>query len=276
MTEDAGPLTGWDNLEAELDAWAKVGRRPEFWWRDDDAEAPSDELDRLLGIRRDAGVPLAIAVIPASARTALNVTFGAETDITVLQHGYDHVNHAANGAKKAELCAGRSRVRVIAQLTEGAMRLKSLFGEGFSAILVPPWNRIDAALVPVLQEADFLGLSAFAGRNAPADIPGLGRADCHIDIIDWRGGRRFIGIEAVLDQAIGALSSARGRLDNPSAEPRQRIAAPVGLLTHHRDMDVACWDFVREFLRRTGAGGKAMERGGGRWISVSDALCFGR
>ena len=269
-------MTGWDSLEAELDAWAAAGRRPDFWWRDDDAEAPSDELDRLLGIRRDAGVPLAMAAIPASASTALIGTLGAETDITVLQHGYDHTNHAANHAKKEELCAGRSRVRVIAQLTEGATRLKSLFGEGFLAILVPPWNRIDAALVPVLPQAGFLGLSAFAGPNAPADVPGLGRADCHIDIIDWHGGRGFIGIEAVLEQAIGALAAARGQLDGRSAEVRQSVAAPVGLLTHHRDMDVACWNFVREFLRRTGAGDDAIERGRGRWISVSDALCFGR
>jgi hypothetical protein len=276
LTEDARPVTGWDSLEAELDAWAKAGRRPEFWWRDDDAEAPSDELDRLLSIRRDAAVPLAIAVIPASAHAGLRGALEPESDITVLQHGYDHANNAVGHAKKEELCVGRSRVRVIAQLTEGAMRLKALFGGGFSTILVPPWNRIDAALVPVLPQAGFLGLSAFAGRNAPADVPGLGRADCHIDIIDWHGGRRFVGIETVLDQAIGVLSSARGRLDRPSADVSQRVAEPVGLLTHHRDMDEACWDFVREFLRRTGAGGEAMERGRGRWISVSDALCFGR
>ncbi len=69
MYEAADPLghsnpptdTLWVALNAELDAWAAAGRTATLWWRDDDAGAMNDALDRLLRLRGARDVPIALA-----------------------------------------------------------------------------------------------------------------------------------------------------------------------------------------------------------------------
>lgn len=253
----ASAMATWQDLEAELAVWAAAEREPVFWWRDDDGEAPSPELENLLELRRSLAIPVALALIPATVRTVLAARLSNESDdVVVLQHGYEHANHSPSGAKKAELAPGRSRVGVIAQLTEGRHRLEALFGQRFRAVLVPPWNRIDPDLVSLLPAAGFVGLSVFAGRHRPPAVPGLRRADCHIDVIDWHGSRRFIGVEAALDAALSALKTAY----------RHRLAEAIGVLTHHLIMDPDAWAFVRDFVERIGA------RRRGHWIGINQAL----
>ncbi len=77
----------WQRLADELDRWAPGTAT--FWWRDDDAVAPSPALDRLLGL---GSQPLALAVIPAEMVPELaGYLTGRKVD--VLQHGYAHRNH---------------------------------------------------------------------------------------------------------------------------------------------------------------------------------------
>lgn len=45
---DRPPAAMWDRLAAELDRWDAAGRRATFWWRDDDAVAPTPALDACL------------------------------------------------------------------------------------------------------------------------------------------------------------------------------------------------------------------------------------
>ena len=72
------PRADWPGLSAELDAWAAAGRTATFWWRDDDATAPTPELGRLLRLAGAHGAPLALAVIPAEAGPALAEALAAE------------------------------------------------------------------------------------------------------------------------------------------------------------------------------------------------------
>lgn len=246
-------MGAWSDLEAELDAWAAAGRSAGFWWRDDDLEEPSVGLDDLLALRRALAIPVALAVVPASAQPSLGGLLGE--GISVLQHGYDHADHAKPGEKKAELAAGRDGAQVLRQLTDGRIRLQGLFGSRFRPVLVPPWNRIDDALLPLLPKAGFTGLSAFAGRRPPAAVPQLRRADCHVDVIDWHGGRGFVGLAAALDQTLRALDALR-----------RSGKGTVGVLTHHKVMDRPAWDFMRELA------GRLRERGG-HWIAVDQAVC---
>ncbi len=69
--------------------------------------------------------------------------------------------------------------------------------------------------------------------------------DVHVDLVDWRGGRGFVGLSAALDQVLGHLAVRRGG----SADGDE----PTGLMTHHLVHDAGCWDFVAEFLARTRA-----------------------
>ena len=64
-------MTGWDSLQAELDLWRARNRQATIWWRDDDAVRPGPALDRLLDLASRHDAPLALAVIPAAAETAL-------------------------------------------------------------------------------------------------------------------------------------------------------------------------------------------------------------
>ncbi|HZU89888.1 MAG TPA: hypothetical protein VE993_11575, partial [Stellaceae bacterium] len=59
----------WPELCGELDRWGAAGRVATLWWRDDDATAPNDRLDRLLAIAGEA--PVTLAVIPALAAPEL-------------------------------------------------------------------------------------------------------------------------------------------------------------------------------------------------------------
>src|SRR2546423_10040818 len=86
----------WRELEEELVRWHDEGRIADFWWRDDDATAPSPALDELLQLSKRAAVPLALAVVPLEARREL--FDGLEA--SVLMHGSDHRNRAAPGEKK--------------------------------------------------------------------------------------------------------------------------------------------------------------------------------
>src|SRR5215470_6504094 len=91
---DGTIVTDWSDFTAELDRWAAAGLPATFWWRDDDAVDVSPALERLLDLSRDRAAPLALAVIPATARPALAVRLAPEVAATVMQHGFAHRNHA--------------------------------------------------------------------------------------------------------------------------------------------------------------------------------------
>ena len=120
-SDNKATSAGWSDLAAELDRWSAAGQVAEFWWRDDDAVAPSSQLDRLL--RLADGVPLALAVIPALARPELARMLNGMQKVAVLQHGWQHANHAGSG-KKERIPRGRSASVVAAEIGAGIARLR--------------------------------------------------------------------------------------------------------------------------------------------------------
>ncbi len=235
-------MADWSGLESELDAWRGAGRTATFWWRDDDAKGVTEELDRLLALRKEARVPLALAVIPAGAHDPLARRLASLAEVGVLQHGYAHVNHAPEGEKKVEIGGARTADQILGELHAGREKLESLFSLKVLPVLVPPWNRIEPAIVAALAERGYTGLSTWGPREA-AETAGLVQINTHIDIIDWKGDRKFIGEELALDRAVGHLKARRaGAAD---------AAEPTGLLTHHMAHDEGCWKFLAAFLART-------------------------
>jgi len=235
--------TPWGSLNQELNAWAMTGRKALFWWRDDDAAALCWSLTQLLDLAALTGAPLALAVIPGEVEPGLpKLLRRHEADCSVLQHGFAHRNHAATGSKKCELVSLARRPETSGELGRGKERLEALFGARFRPVLVPPWNRIADDVVAALPRLGFTGLSTYKARTRAEPAPGLVQVNCHLDILQWRPERRFLGEAAALDLLTGHLAAKRhGRAD---------AAEPSGILTHHRVLDAAAWDFLERLVLR--------------------------
>jgi hypothetical protein len=233
-------MNGWDALAAELGEWRAARRKPELWWRDDDAASLTPQLERLLALSRFAGVPVAIAAIPLASEAAM-----LDKATCVLMHGCDHRNRAAAGEKKTEFPAAESDDVALARLAQARARLAGLAGSRFLPVLAPPWNRIRDSLVARLPEAGLEAVSRYGARRGA----GLREVNTHVDLIAWRGDRQFVGEAAALGLLVGQLAQRRsGMLDT---------AEPTGILTHHALHDEQALRFLARLFDETRAAGAA-------------------
>lgn len=231
-------ISAYDSLLAEFDAWKDAGTTAELWWRDDDAAAPCPELDRLFALSSSAGVPCGLATIPARAGEPLRKDVSNQPHIWVLQHGYAHVNHAKGSGKAWELGTHRPVSIVLDELRDGMLKLSQLFKSLFVPVIVPPWNRIDAELLPYLPVMGYRGLSASYRSHRPV-VPGdLRMADAHCDVLTWKNKPqvRFAGLEKCLNLLTDHLHAKR----IGQADPDE----PTCVLTHHLVMDQDAWQFM--------------------------------
>lgn len=241
----------WESLAAELERWRAERRTARLWLRDDDAVVPTPALDRLIELTGRFAVPVLLAIVPAHATTALADRLAAEPHVLPCQHGFAHRNHAGAGEKAAELGPQRPADAVLADLRDGRRRALDLFEANLRPVLVPPWNRIAAEIVPRLPELGFSALSAF-GWTSVGPVPGVDEVNCHVDIIDWKGTRATRPLEKLLADTVEALAAARAS------------GAPVGILTHHLVHDEAAWAFLQALFSVT-AGQPAV-----RWVAFDD------
>jgi hypothetical protein len=234
----------WQALREELRRWQDAGLDATFWWRDDDVQDATAQLDRLLRVAAALGVAPALAVIPAGATAALARRLREVPQIDVLQHGYAHANHAPAGEKTMELGAHRALQTVADELVAGRHCLQAL-SLACLPVMVPPWNRIDPRLLERLGRHGFVGVSTFAARQSATDAQGLKHVNTHVDPIAWQTDRGFCGEAAALQQVLAHLEARRsGNAD------RQE---PSGLLTHHLVQDDHCWEFCDRLITETQA-----------------------
>ncbi len=251
-------MSDWDALDAELDLWQRAGSVATLWWRDDDAKAASPALSRLLQMSREHRVPLSLAVIPATAESSLLQDVATDVGLTVLQHGFAHVNHAPRDEKSAEYGDHRPADVMGAEILGGATRLRAAFGERFLPLFVPPWNRIAPGLVATLPSLGIVGLSTYGPRPSASPASGLRQVNTHADLIDWRGERGFKSTARVVAEIAAHLRARRGlKVDGNE---------PSGILSHHRVHDEDCWRFLDQLFSRTS------RRENVRWLSALEAL----
>ena len=240
----------WDLLKDELARWRESGRVVHLWWRDDDANQPTAALTRLFSVSAANNTPLALAVVPQDAHVGLLA--GPSCLVSVLQHGVTHRNAARACEKKTEFPLGQVASDALASLLSGQARLEQLYPGRTLRVLVPPWNRISCeGLTDVLSGAGYAGLSRFGSRAFSAHLGTMGKSlinvNTHVDVIDWKGGRRFAGSDAILAQALRHLQARRlGDAD---------VAEATGLLTHHAIHDPAAWAFLERLFAFTTAQG---------------------
>jgi len=220
----------WEPLRRELDRWQAAGRVARFWLRDDDAIGPTPDLETLLASTGDNAVPLTLAVIPGLTGEALAARLAGKAGVSVAVHGWLHTNHAGPERKKQELGAERPAEIVLGELGDGFRLLQGLYPARFLPVLVPPWNRIDAALIPALPDLGFAGLSVYGRAKQGGPIPLL---NTHVDIIDWHGTRGGRAEEELVAELVVELSDRFAGSDEP-----------IGVLAHHLVHDAAAWDFL--------------------------------
>jgi hypothetical protein len=226
-----------NELLAELDRSAAIGHRVTFWLRDDDAVTATPALERLMSLATTFDIPVVLAVIPMPAEPELARSLaGARARIAL--HGFAHRNHAGPGEKKQELGAHRPAAMVLEELARARDRLDALFPGRTVAMLVPPWNRIAADLIPHLPGLGLRWLSAFGPEPPYAPAADLIQIDCQLDIMDWRT-RRSHPADVLADRLAELV---RQRLRTPG---------PIGILTHHLVHDDAAWTFLADLFRLT-------------------------
>lgn len=226
-------MAGAADLDRILRGLDRLAEPARLWWRDDDAGRGDARLDRLLGLAREARAPLALAVVPAWLEQPVARAILAVPEASVLQHGWAHLDRAAPGERRIELGGSADRRRLAGELERGRLILARAFGERFLPVLVPPWNRIARDVVAALPGLGYRVLSVWDEGDLGPMPERLARLDVHVDPIDWRGGRRWIGRAAIAERLLACL---------------ERGIRPIGLVTHHLVMDEEAWHELAALL----------------------------
>lgn len=240
-----------DQFLKTLDVYARDGRTVQLWLRDDDAIEPTAPLSHLLDLSARWNAPMTIAAIPAHATDALADLLKPLPTISVAVHGWDHVNHAPASEKKQELGLHRGEETVLARLADGLTRINALFDGRAVPLLVPPWNRIAAKLIPHLPGLGYKALSVFGPERGESPLP---LVNTHVDIIDWKGSRGGRSMDVLYAEASAHLQTAK------------TSQVPLGILTHHLVHDAAAWEFLDDLFATT-ANHPAC-----RWVSVGELM----
>jgi predicted deacetylase len=229
------PLVFQLALGSELNLWARAGRAPVLWWRDDDARGPTEALEQMLELSRRHDAPLTVAAIAGPNLTALVRRCEAQPDIEIAVHGFKHLNRQPEGRGFGEIVEDDSVDWVRAQLRATVMQFHR--AGAIPALFVPPWNNLQPQLLAALPDTPIRAVSGF--DQGFSEAGGVSRLDTHLDLLRWKGGGRFRGTWRFLLRMRKLLAQRRlsGQWDQP-----------IGLLTHHLDHDRAAWRFLDTFL----------------------------
>jgi hypothetical protein len=256
MSSIVEPITEWILwvlIDAEARAWRTNGHAPRLWWRDDDARQPSDSLERLLALAERHNAPVALAVIPDADVAGLAEFLLSHASASVIQHGCDHVDRNVAGRVSSEFSPDASPADIAANISESWRRLSII--RRAIPVYAPPWNVLLPNARQALRRTPLRALSVYGA--ATNDDDGLPDINTHVDIMKWRPAR-FRGGSAILTRLWRHLRARR---------LRGRYDEPIGLLTHHRNLDAAAWSFLERLLDRLDA-----RTGAFQWRSIEQLL----
>jgi hypothetical protein len=215
-------MSAWlEELRRALDAAA---RPLDFFFRDDDAGWCDERLFALLNLFESRRLPIDLAAIPRAMTPALASELRARVKaaperLAVHQHGFEHLNHEAEG-RKCEFGPSRPRELQQRDIESGQRLLFEVHGLASLDIFTPPWNRCTEATGEALRASGFRVLSRDATAR-PLRVEGLYELSVRVDWFARRKGVRLSPAE------LGA------RL----AEAARATASPVGVMFHHELMD---------------------------------------
>ena len=222
-------------LNHELAIWRRAWHVPILWWRDDDSREPTWRLDRLLEIRRD--LPLTLAVIPDVDLSPLANRLAAAANVNVAQHGVDHTNKLAPGGPRSEFAASATQQAIDTAVAAGRARMAAA---GLPPLtFVPPWNEPSDRLITAIAEAKYNSYSIGVNGHARGGLKHIG---AQVDILRWKDKPHFKGRRRVFDAIREQLEARR---------KRGAFDEPLGILTHHLVHDEAAWRFIEWFVAFT-------------------------
>jgi hypothetical protein len=234
-------MSNWADLDRELAAWNAAGIAPRLWWRDDDAQAVTPALERLLDLSERHAVPVHLSVIPDGLKPDLAHRLRGTVHAHVLQHGLAHINHEPKGTPASEVGDTRELAQQRTDLARGWALLLEADMPRLLRGFVPPWNRISDATRRALPDWGYSFLSAYEGRGDAAPVAGLTHIDAHLDPIRWKFDRVFRGEDKMLAMLLTHLEDRR--MNDP--------ARPIGYVTHHLQTHEAIWAFTDRLLAKT-------------------------
>jgi hypothetical protein len=241
----------WALVNLELRRWNVRGHRPRFWWRDDDARAPTPALFRMLALSELHKAPLAIAIIPDGDLAAIGEVIQGHPLVSAIQHGCDHVDRNQGGGYSAEFAPAQHPEEVSKAISQAWRRLSAALSA--TPVYAPPWNVLTPNVAVALRATPFKAVSTY-GAAGPAP-EGLAEVNAHIDIMRWRPAR-FRGETEIMRRLLRLLQQRRRS---------GRWTEPIGLLTHHKNLDEPAWRFLDSFLGRL-----ASEHGQTGWFAIGD------
>lgn len=203
--------------------------------RNDDVGWGWERLERLIALTRARRLPLDLAVIPAAltndrARWLLDERGRHTARIGLHQHGYAHVNHEGEGARKSEFGSARSPELLATDLHSGQQRLADLLPDALDPVFTPPWNRCASSLGPLLVAA---GITILSRDTSAPPLETRGLIECPTTC-DWFAKSRGVPV----GRAEWGQLCAKALSDHQIA----------GLLFHHGATEDEEWPAIEALL----------------------------
>jgi hypothetical protein len=211
--------------------------RPCLFFRADDIGAGGRPFQALCQLFRSHQIPLAMAVVPAwlTGVRAKQLFAAAPLDEPLWgwhQHGWRHVNCQRN-EEKSEFGEQRPAEKQWRDIRMGLKKMTEVFGEHFVPVFTPPWNRLPAATLRILQKLDFKAVSMT--KPFPSSIRssiGLKNLRIQLDLHT----RKEKNADADFLALLGELSALITKKE------------PVGIMLHHQRMPPFAFEFLNELL----------------------------
>jgi hypothetical protein len=221
-----------ERLKNELQRPEAKERTINVFFRDDDIDEDEPTLRQLLGLFREMQTPINLEIIPGRLTNDC-AEFLRQQDRALFelnQHGWQHINHELAG-RKCEFGESRNFDQQLADIAAGQGQMNKAFGDDWSQVFTPPWNRCTANTFRALDE---LGFAALSKDRSGQLVTGYRFREISItfDLYRWKGEPAMKSPEHVFDELIPQLNE----LDT------------VGVMLHHKVMDAAAFDFVRELI----------------------------
>ena len=155
-----------------------------FWWRDDDVSDSTEELKELISFSCLNKIPVNLAVIPQNLSNEAIKLIKQYTHISVVQHGYSHINYANVGEPLNEFGLHRSLEIQLKEIRIGFEKLITAFGNQFVPVFVPPWGHIAESVIEQVSTIGIKGISLIGDHDKI--YPNLINNNVHVDIHSWK------------------------------------------------------------------------------------------